>query len=120
MTVTVVVFESLLPRSSTTLQVTVTVELLPGCHARRSQGRSGVVPAHFEPDDALAGCRVRGRFCGLEALAVIVEDPPESTVDGFAEQLFMVGGPNGLIVNCVVQSADRPGFAPSVTCPVTV
>jgi hypothetical protein len=38
---------------------------------------------------------------------------------GLAEQL-MVGGWNGMIVNCPEQSADWPGFGPSVTCPVTV
>ena len=53
------------------------------------------------------------------ALAVIVEVSPGLTDDGFAEQL-MVGGWKALIVNCAVQSADWPGFGPSVTWPVTV
>jgi hypothetical protein len=53
------------------------------------------------------------------ALAVIVEVSPGLTDDGFAEQL-MVGGWKALIVNCAVQSADWPGFDPSVTWPVTV
>jgi hypothetical protein len=47
-------------------------------------------------------------------LAVIVEESPGLTDEGFAEQLI-VGGWKALIVNCPVQSADWPGFAPSVT-----
>jgi hypothetical protein len=53
-------------------------------------------------------------------LAVIVEDPADITVEGFAEQLFMVGGSNGLTVNWAEQSADWPGFVPSATWPATV
>jgi hypothetical protein len=45
----------------------------------------------------------------------MVEDPAEPTVDGSAVQLFMVGGSNGLTVNWAEQSADRPGFGPSLT-----
>ena len=60
-----------------------------------------------------------GRFCGLTPVAVIVALSPGFTVDGLAVQLT-VGGSKALTVNCAVQSADWPGFAPSVTCPVTV
>jgi hypothetical protein len=50
---------------------------------------------------------------------VIVEESPGFSDVGFAEQLI-VGGSNGLIVNVPEQSADCPGFAPSVTWPATV
>src|ERR1017187_5566789 len=53
------------------------------------------------------------------ALDVMVDESPGLTDDGLAEQL-MVGGWNALMVNCAVQSADWPGFGPSVTWPVTV
>ena len=49
----------------------------------------------------------------------MVDESPGLTDDGLAEQLI-VGGWNALMVNCAVQSADWPGFGPSVTWPVTV
>ena len=47
-------------------------------------------------------------------LAEIVAESPGLTDDGFAEQLT-VGGSKGFTVNDPEQSADWPGFGPSVT-----
>ena len=47
-------------------------------------------------------------------VAVIVEELPDSTVEGLAKQL-MVGGSNAFTTYEAVQSAFSPGLSPSET-----
>ena len=56
---------------------------------------------------------MRGRFCGLDAVAVMVELLPDMTLAGSAEQL-MVGGSKGLTVKSDWHAAVSPGFVPSL------
>jgi hypothetical protein len=67
----------------------------------------------MEPEAALK-LYVKGRFCELTPVAVMVEESPEVTAEGLAAQLT-VGGSNALTVYGAVQSAFSPGLSPSET-----
>jgi hypothetical protein len=98
-TVTIVVAEADLPRSSTTLQVTV---ITPGSTPAVLNAAVALLFVRLPPVAEYE--YVKGRLCGLTASAVMFEGSPGATVSGLAEQ-EIVGGRGARIVKLAAQLA---------------